>query len=42
MKVSKTNRVLCWILIYAFTLMQVSPAWANAAVKGVGPPKSSF
>jgi len=34
MKISKTNRFLCWILIYAFTLMQVSPAWANAAVGG--------
>jgi len=29
MNVSKTNRFLSWILICAFSLMQVSPAWAN-------------
>lgn len=32
MKISKTKRMFCWILIYAFTLMQGSPAWANEAV----------
>jgi hypothetical protein len=42
MKVSKTNRVLCWILIYAFPLMQVSPAWANTAVNWWDKPKNDF
>jgi RHS repeat-associated protein len=42
MKVTPTNRFICWILICAFTLMQVSPAWANAAANWWDKPTNDF
>lgn len=34
MKLSSTNRFITWLLIFAFTLIQISPAWANAPASG--------